>query len=56
LALSGEVTIVVASTGLLSGASLELFRLAPADARDRGLDAAASGVRLQSGRLAIRPR
>lgn len=34
--------------------SLELFRLAPADALDRGLEDAAAGMRLQSGQIAIR--
>ena len=36
--------------------SLALFRLAPDDAQDRGLDDAASGVQVQSGRSAVRAR
>ena len=35
--------------------SLDLFRLSPEDARARGLDEAARGLRVQSGRIAIQP-
>jgi hypothetical protein len=36
--------------------SLELFRLAPDDAQDRGLSEAGYGVRVQSGRSAVQAR